>query len=64
MIDLFPELPDPATPNELAEHTPWSRRTIDRKIAEGTLPAYKLGKRVLIRKADVLALVKPVRAAT
>ncbi len=61
--DLFPGLPDPAGPDQIAEHTPWARRTIDRKIASGELPAYRLGRRVLVRKADLLALIQPVRAA-
>ena len=61
--DLFPGLPDSATPDQIAEHTPWARRPIDRKIASGELPAYRLGRRVLVRKADLLALIQPVRAA-
>lgn len=62
-VDLFPNLPDPATPDQLAEHTPWARRTIDRKIATGELVAYKLGGKLLIRKDDVLALVRKVQGA-
>ena len=53
LIDLFPELPDPATPDQIADYTPWARRTVDRKIASGELPAYRLGRRVLVRKDDV-----------
>lgn len=63
--DLFPNLPDPCTPNDLINHTPpiRSRSQIGRDIAAGKLPAYRLGQRLFIRKADVLALVQPVRSA-
>lgn len=63
-IDLFPDLPDTFTAAEGAKHVPQSRRTLDRWVAEGILPAYRFGGRVLIRKADLLALVQPVRAAS
>ena len=62
--DLFPDLPDPATPAQIVEATPWARRTLDRHIASGRLPAYRLGNRLLIRKSDLLGLVEKVRAAS
>lgn len=62
--DLFPDLPDPATPAQIVEATPWARRTLDRHIASGRLPAYRLGNRLLIRKCDLLGLVEKVRAAS
>lgn len=60
----FPSMPDPVTPAQLPDYLPQSRRTIDRWIHEGTLPAFRIGGRVLIRKADVIAMLKPVRAAS
>lgn len=60
----FPDMPETMTPAQLVQHLPQSRRTIDRWIAEGTLRAYRLGGRVLVRKADVLTLVRPVKAAS
>ena len=62
-IDLFPSLPDPCTPAHLIDQGIRSRSTINRDIASGRLPAYRLGGRLFIRKADVLALVRPVRSA-
>jgi excisionase family DNA binding protein len=60
----FPDMPDTLTPAQLVQYLPQSRRTIDRWIAEGTLPAYRLGGRVLLRKADVIALVRRVKVAS
>jgi excisionase family DNA binding protein len=62
-IDLYPDMPDTLTPAQLTTWLPQSRRTVDRWIAEGSLPAFRLGGRLLIRKADVLAMARPVRAA-
>ncbi len=61
--DLFPGLPDPCTPSDLIDRGIRSRSQIGRDIAAGKLPAYRLGQRLFIRKADVLALVQPVRSA-
>lgn len=42
-----------------------STGTIDRRIADGTLPASKFGRRVLIRNADVAAMLAArVRSVT
>ena len=62
-VDLFPNLSDPCTPKDLIDQGIRSRSTINRDIAAGRLPAYRLGGRLFIRKADVLALVRPVRSA-
>lgn len=64
VAEMFADMPDTLTPAELTTYLPQSRRTIDRWIAEGTLRAYRLGGRVLVRKADLLALVRLVRAAS
>lgn len=61
--DLFPRLPDPCTPNDLIDQGIRSRSTLNRDIASGRLPAYRLGGRLFIRKADVLAMVVPVKTA-
>lgn len=61
--DLFPGLPDPCTPKDLIGRRIRSRSQIDRDIAAGRLPAYRLGSRLFFRRDDVLALVKPVRSA-
>lgn len=61
--DLFPDLPDPITPKDLIDRGIRSRSQLNRDIAAGRLPAYRLGQRLFIRKADVLALVRPVRSA-
>jgi len=63
VADMFPDMPDTLTPAQLTTYLPQARRTIDRWIAEGTLPAYRLGGRLLVRKADVLAMARPVKAA-
>lgn len=64
LADMFADMPDTLTPARLTTYVPQSRRTIDRWIAEGTLRAYRLGGRVLVRKSDVVALVRPVKAAS
>lgn len=41
-----------------------SERTIRRRIAEGQLPAYRVGPRTIrVRTADVEALAKPIPTA-
>ncbi len=35
-----------------------SRPTIERRIRDGSLRKYRFGRRVLLRKSDLLALVK------
>jgi hypothetical protein len=63
MPDLWPDLPDTCTIADLVERGIRSRSQLNRDIAAGKLPAYRLGQRLFIRRADVLALVQPVRAA-
>jgi hypothetical protein len=62
-IDLFPDMPDPVTPVWLIDHGIRSRSQLRRDTASGRLPCYKLGSRIFIRKADLLALVERVRSA-
>lgn len=41
-----------------------STKTIRRLIAEGSLPAYRFGtKSILIKRADLEALIRPIPAA-
>jgi hypothetical protein len=62
--DLWPDLADTFPVSEIIDRRIRSRSQLSRDIAAGRLPAFKLGKRIFIRKADLLALVKPVRAAS
>ncbi len=62
-VDLFPDMPDPVTPVWLDDNGIRSRSQLRRDIASGRLPCYKLGSRMFIRKADLLALVERVRSA-
>ncbi len=61
--DLFPELPERLTLKDIEQAHIRSRAQLDRDIAAGRLRAYKLGGRVFVTKADLLAMVRPVRAA-
>ncbi len=61
--DLLGDLPDRLTPKDLIEGGIRSRSQINRDIAAGKLPAFRIGSRIFIRKADVLALMQPVRSA-
>ena len=63
-LDLWPDLPDPCTPKDIIDRGIRSRSQLNRDIAAGRLNAYRLGQRIFIRRADLLALVKPVRAAS
>lgn len=60
---LYPSLPDPATVAEVVQALPVGERTVRRWIAEGRLPAYKIGRRLLIRRADLEAVTNRVSAA-
>lgn len=46
--------------NQAAEILGVSRSTIDRRIADGTIPSRKLGARVLIAKSAIDAFAQPV----
>lgn len=62
--DLFPSLPDVATIPQVMEATQLSERTLRKWIAEGVLPAYRLGgKAVRIRREDLEAIATRVRSA-
>ena len=58
----------PATPDrlysvrELQELGYGSRNTIRRRIAEGVVPALRVGKTIKIRESDLQCLVVPVKA--
>lgn len=60
--ELFSDLPRRLKPKDLIDLGIRSRSQINRDIASGRLPAYKVGGRIFILKADVLALVRPVRS--
>mgnify|MGYP000848903506 FL=1 len=60
---LYPSLPDPATVAEVVAALPVGERTVRRWIAEGHLPAYRLGRKLLIRRADLEAATTRVSAA-
>lgn len=61
--DLLDDLPNRLTVKDLTDAGIRSRSQINRDIAAGRLPAYKLGQRIFLRKSDVLALIRPVRSA-
>lgn len=63
----MPASPDPATgwlnQKQAAEHLGVSIDTIRRRIRDGSLPAYRLGKRAIrIRATDLDAVVRPIPA--
>lgn len=37
--------------------------TVRRRIADGTIPASRLGKRILIRRSDLEAALRPIPSA-
>lgn len=50
--------------HEVAAELRMTRRGVEKMIAEGRLPAYRVGKRALrVRRSDVDALMVPVRTA-
>jgi excisionase family DNA binding protein len=52
------------TKQEIADLYGTTDRFVEKLIASGELPAYKLGgKLVRIRRSDALALLRPVRTA-
>lgn len=56
--------PDWLTKREAAAWTRCDERTINRYIAAGKLPAYRLGNRsIRIKREDLEALLTPVPAA-
>jgi hypothetical protein len=63
-IDLWPELPASMTPRQIIDAGIRSRTQLHRDIASGDLPAYKLGGRIWIQKADLMAMVRPIKAAS
>ena len=60
---LYPSLPDPATVAEVVAALPVGERTVRRWIAAGLLPAYRLGRKLLISRADLEAATTRVSAA-
>lgn len=38
-------------------------RTLRRRIAEGTIPAYRLGRLLRVRKSDLMAAFTPITSA-
>ena len=57
-------VPNPITIAQAAERAGVSRDTIRRRIADGTLPAVRIGPRLIrIDAADVDALMRPIPAA-
>lgn len=57
-------LPTYVRPDEAARALDVTRRTIDQYIADGTLPAYRFGPRLVrVRWTDVEALLVPIEAA-
>jgi excisionase family DNA binding protein len=51
------------TVNDAAELLNFSTRTVRRYIAEGLLPAYRVGRGIRISQADIDALLKPIATA-
>jgi len=63
---MEPQIHPPAffSPAAAASYVDVSRRTIDRAIADGSLPAYRAGSRVVrIRVTDLEAWLRPIEAA-
>jgi excisionase family DNA binding protein len=50
------------TVGEVAELLRVSRRQIERVIRSGSLPKYKLGRRTLLKRADVLTYARKLRS--
>jgi excisionase family DNA binding protein len=50
------------TIKEVAELLDLSTRTVERKIKEGIIPAFRLpeGRRIYVKRADLLAALEPV----
>ena len=45
---------------EIAERTGWNKQLLYDLIHQGKLPAYRLGSRIRVAEADLLALIEPV----
>ncbi|MCU1624092.1 MAG: excisionase [Frankiales bacterium] len=57
-------LDDLVSQSDAAEHLGWSVRTVRRRIADGTLPGYRVGPTsIRIRRADLDALLRPIPSA-
>lgn len=53
-----------ASPAEIAEHFGLNPKTVRRRIADGTLPAFRVGRRIRIDVAAAeAALMAPMNAA-
>lgn len=60
----IPGLPDLVTKKQVMRLTGWSHMTVDRRIADGTLDAFRMGPRdVRITLASVRDLLKPMATA-
>ena len=53
------KLPELLTLEEAAELMRVTVRTVRRRIEEGELSAYKFGGKVLLKREDLLAMLKP-----
>lgn len=51
------------SPAEVAEVLGVSVNTIKRRIYDGDLPAYRLGRQLRVKRADLDALLVPVQSA-
>jgi hypothetical protein len=60
----IPGLPELVTKQQVMKLTRWSHMTVDRRIADGTLVAVRIGPRdVRITLASVQDLLKPIGTA-
>ncbi len=61
--DLWPDLPESFPITVVTARKIRSRSQLNRDIAAGRLPAYKMGSKIWVRKSDLLAMLTRVRSA-
>ncbi len=62
-VDPWPDAPRTLDVQQVQQLTGRGQRTIRRWIADGDLPAYRLGGRVVVMKHDLLGMLTPIRGA-
>lgn len=60
----IPGIPELVTKKQVMKLTGWSHMTVERRIADGSLKAYRLGPRdIRITLDSVMALLQPINDA-